>query len=194
MRWVYIASPVVVFAIVSLVRGLEPPDDIAVAGLLVGIALAAVTIGNRRYAVLVPGLAVISAAGVYLTTPDTERAIQFGVVMVLVALVSLYIPPAWQADIAAPALLLLAWVAATDGAPRASAVVGALGCAAALPMLRWAFTHPVVVVAAHAVAVLIAARVAGRQDDALVGFVIVAVDWAVLATVLVAVWPTTDNE
>ena len=192
MRWVYLASPLVAFALASAVRGLVVPDDIAVLGLLAGVALAALTIGNRRYAVLVPGLLVISAAGVYVTTPDTERALQYGVIMVVLALVSLFVPAAWQADLAAPALLCLAWVAATDGEPRSSAVVGALGCAAALPMLRWTFTQPAVVVVAHAVAVLVAARVAGRQDDVLVSVVVVAIDWAVLAGVLVAALPERD--
>jgi hypothetical protein len=112
--------------------------------------------------------------------------------MVALALVSMWLPADWQADLAAPALLLLAWVAATDGEPRSSAVAGALGCAAALPMLRWTFTQPVVVVVAHVAAVLVAARVAGRQDDVFLSVVIVMIDWAVLAGVLVALLPARE--
>ena len=158
-------------------------------GLVAGIAAGVVAVRRgatprRRSAV---GSAVLvsllAAGGAYACTPDTElaRSSLGAVVGGGAAAIAAGLAWWWPSWLVTGALLV---VAALDGAPRASAVVGTVAIAvlhAAGQLHLRAGTHPVAVVAVLAVAVALCSRVAGLADTAEAALLVA------VPTVLVAV-------
>jgi hypothetical protein len=113
-------------------------------------------------------VSLLAAWGAYACTPDTElaRSLTGAVVGGGAAAVAAGLAWWWPSWLVTGALLV---VAANDGAPRASAVIGTVAIAtlhvAGQLHLR-AGSHPVAVVAVVAVAVALCSRAAGLADTA----------------------------
>jgi hypothetical protein len=182
-----VLAPLAGFVIGVAVAGPDAlPEDVAWGGFLVGVLFAALAAGSNRYRSVVPWLVLVSSIGVYLSTPDTERAVIFGAVAVALVLVSLVLPISSAGLLASPALLCIGWIAATDGEPRTAAVVAAIGCAGALPFLRLSSARDEIIVVAHIIAVLVASRLAERQDSTGDALAIVVLEFvALLCTIIV---------
>lgn len=125
-----------------------------------------------------PALLAITAGGIYLTVPDTERA----TILLAVALPLALLGWPWRlASLgragAYAAVGTVVWIAAVEGRGRPGSVVGAVACLGlflAEPMQRllfrrsiletaaWVRWGPLPALAAHLVLVLFASRVAGR--------------------------------
>jgi hypothetical protein len=145
-----------------------------VAGLAAGIAAGVMAVRRGADAASKVGVgsavlvSLVAAGGAYACTPDTELArLLLGAVVgggaAAIATGLSWWRPSW---LVTGALLV---VAALDGAPRASAVVGTVAIAvlhAAGQLRLRAGTHPVAVVAVLAVAVALCSRVAGLADTA----------------------------
>ncbi|MGQ0744841.1 MAG: hypothetical protein ACT4OS_11000 [Acidimicrobiales bacterium] len=161
---------------------------------------------------LAPVLLAVTAAGVYLTVPDTERALATAAVLAVLALGSCPWPLLRLGRPGAMALTgLLCWVIAADGLARPSSIVGGLACLgllAAEPVARWvARTSPLehlggtlwLVAAAgasHGLAVLVASRAAGLREDTTAAVAVAGMDLAILTALWVAasmVWPGTTE-
>jgi hypothetical protein len=132
--WPQIAGSVAVVAGLAWVAAVAAPvDGGAVLALALAAAVAVVPADGLPAAQAVPVagvVGVLAAGGVFAVVPDTERALGvLGAVMVSTVAVR-RLDRRWLATVA----VCLAWVAFVDGAPRGSAVAGALGCAA-LPAL-----------------------------------------------------------
>ncbi|HEX2369034.1 MAG TPA: hypothetical protein VHM94_07365 [Acidimicrobiia bacterium] len=151
-----------------------------VAAIALGGGLAAWSEQRRPLSWAGPVLAAGSALGVFLVVPDTERALVLFGATLPVALLGW---PLRLARLGAGGALsffgVLVWVVLRDGATRGSAIVGglaALGVLVAEPVAallsrvisgRWSSPRADwVLVAAHAVVVLLAARLAGTLDSA----------------------------
>jgi hypothetical protein len=157
---------------------------------------AAAAIAWDKYPVVAPAgplVLLITAAGIYACAPDTEHA---AVVLGAIAPIALL---GWPLGIArvggggASAFVgLVVWLAGTDAAARAGAVVGAVACLGVLVLLplsqvfparksnehhrkwpAWAF-----VVLTHALVVLACSRVAGLRESAWVAAGVAAVAWS----------------
>ena len=107
-----------------------------------------------------------SVGGVYATVPDTEQALVLLGVAAPVALLGWPLRRAVLGPAGSPAAVaVLAWSAAVGGVGRPSSIVGAVGCLGLFvvgPLSRRSVrTSAPVVVAAHALLVLVSARVAG---------------------------------
>jgi hypothetical protein len=153
-----------------------------VAAVVVGGSLVAPFDGAWRDHGPGPLLLGISMAGVYLTVPDTERALLvFGAALPLAGL-------GWPVRLASlggagsmTAVGLLSWTAAADGFGRPSSIVGGLACVglmvaeplaadavgragALAERLRGVWWAVPALAAGHVVLVFIASRVAGVRD------------------------------
>jgi hypothetical protein len=132
--WPLLAGPVAVVAGLLWVAAVAGPvGTAAILALAVAAAVAAVPAGGLPAAQAVPVagvVGVIAAAGVFAVVPDTEHALGVLGAVVVSAVAVRRLDRRWLAAVA----VCLAWVAFVDGAPRGSAVAGALGCAA-LPAL-----------------------------------------------------------
>jgi hypothetical protein len=180
---------------------------VALGGATVGPVAARRTDGEWGPAGLTPGLYAITAAGVFAAVPNTEAA---------ATLLGAALPgacagwPLGRARLggagAASATALLVWVAAAGASGREPAVVGALACLGLLVALpagswlaaRWRVSSPrlahrpvagpLAVLAGHAAAVAVAARVAGTSDELGVA-VPIAVATLVVAAIAAAIVP-----
>jgi hypothetical protein len=144
---------------------------------LVGIAIAAGAILmsdferlSRNRNLGLPLLA-ITAAGIYLTVPDTEQALVIMGAALLVAALSLIRPEVSLGAAGSYAATgLLAWTIAAGGFGRPASILGGLACLGIFwvePITRLIsratlFVSIPVAVAAHTILVLIASRVVGR--------------------------------
>jgi hypothetical protein len=145
---------------------------------LVGIAIAAGLIlmsdferVSRKQNLGLPLLA-ITAAGIYLTVPDTEQAVAIMGAAMLVAALGL-IRPVVSLGVAGSyvATGLLAWTIAAGGFGRPASILGGLACFGLFwvePLTRFISRRATllvsipVAVTAHSILVLIASRVVGR--------------------------------
>ena len=121
-----------------------------------------------------------ASLGVYATVPDTEEIILAGVV-VLPALALLSWPAiAERAPSVLALLALVVWAAAQGGRGRPGAVVAALVCLALVsaPVAARRLTHSlnrqVLILAVHAAATVVIARVAGMETSAATAALIAA--------------------
>jgi hypothetical protein len=138
------------------------------ASIVAGGALAADLDRRTARRGLGPVLFAVSVAGVYATVPDTEQVLVLLGAAAPVALLGWPLRRAglgWAGSPAAVAVLV--WSAAVGGVGRPSSIVGAVGCLGAFvlgPVSRRPDRLPAaVIVAAHAVLVLVSARVAGLR-------------------------------
>lgn len=153
-----------------------------------------------------------SIAGVYATAPDTEESVA------LLAVVALLMLLGWPVAIvrlgragAGASVAVVVWAAAFDGRGRPASIVGGiagLGLLVALPVGRQLAgrrphhvgpaspaTAVVAVVAAQAVVVLVASRVAGLRSDATVaGAISAATLLAAVVVSAVLVPPGSDDD
>lgn len=159
---------------------------LAVAVIAAAAALVASADHSLRHRALGPVLMALSVAGIYATVPDTERAIVFLGAAMPIALLGWPWAGASLGRAGAYAVVgLAAWVALTDGAARASSVVGSVACLGVLavePLIRvlrrsqrgsprhqtsppsaWQLGAGVVL--AHLAAVMFASRVAGFRTS-----------------------------
>jgi hypothetical protein len=182
-----------------------------VRGFLVAAVVAGVPPAGRTEAEygpvgVTPALYAVSAAGVFVSVPDTEQA---------AALLGASLPlavcgwPLGRARLGAPgapaATALLIWVVAVGGRGREPAIVGAVGCLGllvTLPAGRWLAgrtdrrpaalrrpgAHALALVLVQLAVVTLAARVAGVSADLAVAAVVTAVTLlgALVASVLLA--------
>ena len=154
-----------------------------------GLALASARWGaDRHVRRVVPLIGAASAAGAFLTTPDTERALLLLLVTVSLVLLAPLLSPRQIARLTPGVVLAVGWVAATDGRGRPGAVVGALACIGILPFLRWVSATRLETGAVHAVAVLVASRVAGLRTSAVESGAISAIAIVAMFDLLVG-WP-----
>lgn len=177
--------------------------------IVVGGALAADADERARPTGLAPVMLAASAFGVYFTTPDTEHAMVLVGVAVAIALVGFPRPlGSLGAAGATPAVAVLAWTVAVDGASRPGSVVGGLACLGMFVVepvvrpflpptagprprdrgreggdgLRWAAT----VGALHVALVAVCSRVAGLREAAAPALAIAVVAHAAAAALLAA--------
>ncbi|MDQ1534983.1 MAG: hypothetical protein QOF28_2744 [Actinomycetota bacterium] len=150
-----------------------------------------------------PVLFAISTVGLYLTVPDTERAMLLLGAALPVLLLGWPFPLASLGAVGAyPCVGALAWVAAFDGRGRLSAIIGGVACLglfaaepvarvirlsgpgvlAALPRRWWA---AIVVGVGQAGLVAVAARLAGERSATKEAAVIVAMELGVAVVLLV---------
>jgi hypothetical protein len=150
-----------------------------------------------------PVLFAISAVGLYLTVPDTERAMLLLGAALPVLLLGWPFPLGSLGVVGAyPCVGALAWVAAFDGRGRLSAIIGGVACLglfaaepvarvirlsgpgvlAALPRRWWS---AIVVGIGQAGLVAVAARLAGERSAAKEAAVIVAMELGVAVVLLV---------
>ncbi|CAN5619442.1 hypothetical protein BH20ACT2_BH20ACT2_08670 [soil metagenome] len=210
----------VVAALLGMARAGDWPDSERLAGIdpwMWIAAVAATVIGapltwdlDRRFPGLAPVLVAISAAGIYLTVPDTEVS----VVVLGAALPVAFTGWPWPASRLGGvggllAVGLLAATALVGGTARPGAVVGALGCLGLLalepvarllagghgPFDRLGRRSSLVgsVAVLHAVVVLVASRVAGLRASALDAGAILAVSGALAVALLVALSDPGDD-
>jgi hypothetical protein len=138
-----------------------------------------------------PLLFAVSVGGVYATVPDTEQALVLLGVAAPVALLGWPLRRAGLGAAGSPAAVaVLAWSAAVGGVGRPSSIVGAVGCLGLFvvgPVSRRAVrTSASTVVAAHALLVLVSARVAGLRPTVRAAVVVVLFE----LVIGVAVWGT----
>lgn len=173
---------------------------VAVAG---GGALVADFDGRWSVRPLGPALMVVSLAGVFLTVPETREALPvLGAALPLAVL-------GWPASLASlgaggslSSTALLAWTVAQGGTFRDTALVGGLACLGMLvaePLGRLVGPHRrrhrlprpswvlAAVLVAHAVVVLVAARVAGLGDDLVTAVAVAALVLAAGAAASLAI-------
>ena len=115
-----------------------------------------------------PLLFAVSVGGVYATVPDTEQALVLLGVAAPVALLGWPLRRAVLGPAGSPtAVAVLAWSAAVGGVGRPSSIVGAVGCLGLFvvgPLSRRSVrTSAPVVVAAHALLVLVSVLFAGLR-------------------------------
>ena len=138
-----------------------------------------------------PLLFAVSVGGVYATVPDTEQVLVLLGVAAPVALLGWPLRRAGLGPAGSPAAVaVLAWSAAVGGVGRPSSIVGAVGCLGLFvvgPVTRRAVRTPAsAVVAAHALLVLVSARVAGLRPTVRAAVTVVLLE----LVVGVAVWGT----
>jgi hypothetical protein len=172
--------------------GLDAPvPDWARWACLVAAAIAPVLVvaTDRGTPRLLPVLLVMTAVGMWATTPDTEHT------RVLVGALGgaavLALDRRLRAGAAGTAAItsLLVWAAVLDGYPRRGAVVGALACfgaAGLLPLVGrsrvgWQLVPVAGVLAVQVALVIVSARVAGLRTDARTALLISALAWFVAA-------------
>jgi hypothetical protein len=135
-----------------------------------------------------PVLLAVSVGGVYATVPDTEQAL---VLLGVAGPVALLGWPLRRAGLgragSAAAVSVLAWTAAVGGVGRPSSIVGAVACLGLFvvgPLIRRPdrFRAPTMV-AAHAVLVLISARVAGLRPTVRAAVTVVLLELVVAVAV-----------
>jgi hypothetical protein len=136
-----------------------------------------------------PLLFALSIGGVYATVPDTEQALVLLGVAAPVALLGWPLRQAVLGPAGSPAAVaVLAWTAAVGGVGRPSSIVGAVGCLGLFvvaPLSRRSVrTSAPVVVATHALLVLVSARVAGLRPTVSAAVAVVLLE----LVVGVAVW------
>lgn len=200
----HIAGVTVVFGgaiAVTRLEGMpsEPWARVGVAAVVVLLGSALGTRWDEGTSTLTGLLLAVSFFGIWTTVPETDGARALVGAAIPLSLASL---PGIGARIFRPGAFALAgvvgFVVVTGGQTRASAVVGgigAMGLFLLFPAIRghFAFVSGAAVFTAHAVLVLLAARVFGLMDNvwvALVGtalaFVVTA--WALLALARRAMW------
>jgi len=138
-----------------------------------------------------PLLFAVSVGGVYATVPDTEQAL---VLIGVAAPVALLGWPLRRGTLgpagSAASVAVLAWTAAVGGVGRPSSIVGAVGCLGLFVVgpvsRRTSGVAAPVVVAAHALLVLVSARVAGLRTTVHAAVTVVLLE----LVVGVAVWGT----
>ncbi len=141
-----------------------------------------------------PVMLAITIFGTYVTTPDTEHTVVVLGVALAVGVTGWPIRATRVGGAGGAAFVgLVAWLAATDGAARPGAVVGASACVGAFvfpPFLRWLGTFaqrarprtaPVAltVLGTHCVVVALCSRVAGLEQSALAALVVVGITMGV---------------
>ena len=136
-----------------------------------------------------PLLFAVTVGGVYATVPDTEQALVLLGVAAPVALLGWPLRRAVLGRAGSPAAVaVLMWSAAVGGVGRPSSIVGAVGCLGLFvvaPLSRRSVrTSAPVVVAAHALLVLLSARVAGLRPTVRAAVAVVLLE----LVVGVAVW------
>ena len=189
------ASAVVPGAWVVAAHGAIPGEAwvrvLVFATIVVGGALVADLDRRTARLGLGPVLFAVSVGGVYATVPDTEQAL---VLLGVAGPVALLGWPLRRAGLgqagSAAAVAVLAWSAAVGGVGRPSSIVGAVGClglfvVAALSRRPIRLPLPAIV-GAHALLVLISARVAGLRPTVRAAVTVVVVE----LVVGVAVWGT----
>ena len=150
-----------------------------------------------------PAMFAVSAIGLYLTVPDTERAMLLLGAALPVVLLGWPFPLASLGAVGAyPCVGALAWVAAFDGRGRLSAIVGGVACLGffaaepvasvirirlkgvltALPRKWWV---AIAVGAGQLVFVAVAGRLAGERSEVKPAVAIVAMEMAVAVALLV---------
>lgn len=157
---------------------LDPPEKGSAAGRM------------ARRVGLSPVLLVVSAAGAYATTPETEHVVVLLGAALPVAVLAWWRPPLTLGRVGSLLVVaLMAWVVAVDGAARPGAVVGGLACLGLLVILpalpaapRAAPWPPGLVAVLHAGLVVVCSRVAGLRTSAADALAISALAWA-LATI-----------
>jgi hypothetical protein len=109
---------------------------VAVAATIIVAGLAAADVDERARRLGLgagPVLVMVTAAGMFATTPDTEYALAFLGAASVTALAGWPVAMASLGPGGAPAVVAVAaWVAAVDGRARPGAIVGALACWALL--------------------------------------------------------------
>jgi hypothetical protein len=114
-----------------------------------------------------PVLFALSVGGVYVSVPDTEQALVLLGVAAPVALLGWPLRTGLGHAGSAAAVAVFAWTAAVGGVGRPSSIVGAVGCLGLFvvgPAIRRPARLPSPLLAgAHALLVLISARVAGLR-------------------------------
>ena len=138
-----------------------------------------------------PLLFAVSVGGVYATVPDTEQVLVLLGVAGPVALLGWPLRRAGLGPAGSPAAVaVLAWSAAVGGVGRPSSIVGAVGCLGLFVVgavtRRAVRTSAPAVVAAHALLVLVSARVAGLRSTVRAAVAVVLLE----LVVGVAVWGT----
>jgi hypothetical protein len=149
-----------------------------------------------------PVLFAITAVGLYVTVPDTERAMLLLGAALPVLLLGWPFPLASLGAVGAyPCVGALAWVAAFDGRGRLSAIVGGVAClglfaaepiarvirlsrAGALAALPRRWSTAIFVGIGQLVLVAVAARVAGRRSNTKEAAAIVAMEFGVAVVLL----------
>lgn len=139
-------------------------------------------------------LFLVSAFGVWATVPETAAArILLGAALVL-AVATLSPIRARVTSAGAFALAgVFTWVVAIGGTPRPASIVGGWACLALLALLpylrQWLdgplLIHPAVLVGGHLVTVLVASRVIGLWESALIALIAAAVLGAIVSALLV---------
>lgn len=139
----------------------------------------------KDHQVVVPAL-VVSLAGIWATTPDTEKiAVQLGVTAVMLWV---WYSTKWTEPgvIGAVAVAILVGLAATSGGVgRTTGLIGALGSLATIGFSAWALpaNKPVLWLTGHTLVVLTWSRWAGLTDSTILAVVIGLAAWGVAAGV-----------
>jgi hypothetical protein len=166
---------------------------------IAAVSLSAPAMGrfDRRWGAsgVSPVLMALSAGGLFYTLPDPEEAaILLGASMPLMLLSAPLIRGAYGGSGAWAMAGLFVWTVMAGGYGRESAIVGGLACLgvfAAAPFASLGRAQPpssqrtVTLAAVHAASVLIASRVVGLQENAVVAL---AIGVTLIALATLAVW------
>jgi hypothetical protein len=159
-----------------------------------GLAFVAVVVASptseivdRRFPSLTFAFIAVSSIGVYATVPDTEQARSLVGAFVAVAVVAMASRRSSESVGPSVSVALVAWAGLVGGVARPGSVVGAISCLGVLALGSLVRRPTLVRLAAvHAVAVVLASRVAGLRQSAWTALAIAVPIMVIAALALVA--------